>query len=137
MNQKINLIDDHWCFACGLENPDGLRLTWHVDGHTMTTTMIPEKKYQGWKGLLHGGILATLLDEAMTRLASIICRGALTAEMTVRYLKPAYIGNQLYVRGEIIKESRRIIEMRAFIHSENQAGPVIAYSHGKAIKKII
>ena len=132
----MKLIDDNCCFACGLNNPDGLRLHWHIEGATMTTTITPEEKYQGWKGIVHGGILATLLDESMTRLASILCGGALTAEMTVRYLKPAHIGKKLYVRGEIIKESRRLVEMRASIHEEDASGPVIAHASGKAIKNI-
>ncbi|MBS0626607.1 MAG: PaaI family thioesterase [Verrucomicrobia bacterium] len=130
----MKLEDNHQCFACGLENPHGLRLHWQVEGHTMTTEFIAEQKYQGWKGIVHGGILATLLDEAMTRLAWIVCGGALTAEMTVRYVAPAPIGELLYVRGEIVKDSKRLVEMKAFIHKGNAEGPVIAHAVGKAIK---
>lgn len=133
--KKIPLEDNHQCFACGLENPDGLRLKWLVEGHTMTTQFIPEQKYQGWKGIVHGGILATLLDEAMTRLAWVVCGGgALTAEMTVRYVAPAAIGGVLYIRGEIVKDSRRLLEMKASIHAQDESGPLIAYATGKAIK---
>ncbi len=129
--KKLELIDDQRCFACGLENPDGLRLVWHVEGQTMTTQFIPPPKYQGWKGIVHGGILATLLDEAMTRLAGIIFGGAVTAEMTVRYVAPARIGELLNVVGEIVKGSR-IIEMKASI--TNEAGTLIAHATGKAVK---
>lgn len=72
---KLNLEDDRYCFACGLDNPDGLRIEWITSGKTATATFIPDRKYQGWKGILHGGITATLLDEAMTRLClSLITR---------------------------------------------------------------
>jgi uncharacterized protein (TIGR00369 family) len=133
---KLNLQDDHKCFACGMENPDGLRLTWTVDGQTMTTLFTAEAKYQGWKGIVHGGILATLLDEAMARLSSIVCGDALTAEMTVRYVAPAHIGELLYVKGEIIKESRRLVEMKATIHRKDLSGEVVAHATGKALKAL-
>lgn len=127
----MNLEDDHYCFACGMENLEGLRIEWKIEGLTTTAEFIPPRKYQGWKGVVHGGIIATLLDEAMTRLAWVTCKGALTAEMTVRYLKPAPIGRVLQIHGEIVRERRKIVEMRATIHSE---AVLIAHSTGKAIK---
>lgn len=132
MKNKMELEDNRFCFACGMDNPDGLRLDWKIDGHAMTTEFIPPQKYQGWKGIVHGGILATLLDESMTRLAWIVCGAALTAEMSVRYRAPARIGEKLYVRGEIVKENRRLIETKATIHGEG--GVLLAEAHGKAIR---
>ncbi|MBI2742602.1 MAG: PaaI family thioesterase [Chlamydiales bacterium] len=128
---KLLLVDDHYCFACGMENPHGLRIQWKIEGATTVAEFTPDRKYQGWQGILHGGIIATLLDEAMTRLACEVCGGALTAEMTVRFVAPARIGELLTIRGEIICEKRRIIEMRASIHS---SGALIAHSTGKAVR---
>jgi uncharacterized protein (TIGR00369 family) len=128
---KLKLEDDHYCFACGLDNPDGLRIEWITSGKTATATFIADRKYQGWKGILHGGIIATLLDEAMTRLAWLACGGALTAEMTIRFVAPAEIGKLLDIHGEIINERRKIVEMKATIHS---SGTFIAHATGKAIK---
>lgn len=126
------LEDDDQCFACGMNNADGLRIQWKIDGFTTTAEFIPDRKYQGWKGMLHGGIIATLLDEAMTRLASVVCGGALTAEMTVRYVAPAHIGEILFIRGEIVDQSRKIVEMRASLC--DISGKIIAHSIGKAMK---
>jgi len=67
----------------------------------------------------------------MTRLAWVTCGGALTAEMNVRFVAPAVIGEMLFIRGEIVNERRRIIEMKASIHSSES---LIAHSTGKAIK---
>ena len=131
--KKLELVDDHRCFACGMDNPDGLRLEWKVEGLTTSTLYTPESKYQGWKGILHGGIIATLLDEAMTRLAWVIYGGAVTAEMTVRYVAPAEIGDLLIIRGEIVSDSRKLVEMKASIHS-SATGKLIAHSTGKAMK---
>lgn len=127
-------VDDHCCFACGMQNPDGLRIEWKVEGLTMIGEYTPEKKYQGWKGILHGGIIATLLDEAMTRLAWITYQGALTAEMNVRFVAPAKIGELLIIRGEITHVRRKLVEMKATIYASET---VIAYSTGKAIREAI
>ena len=130
--KKLELVDDHRCFACGMENLDGLRIAWKVEGLSTMAEFTPDRKYQGWKGIVHGGILATLLDEAMTRLTWIVCGGALTAEMTVRYVHAAPIGETLFIRGEIVKDSRKLVEMKASL--SDSSGKVIAYSTGKAIK---
>jgi len=127
----MHLEDDHYCFACGLENPYGLRTHWIIAGKTTSTTFIPDRKYQGWKGIVHGGILATLLDEAMIRLACFIYGSALTAEMKIRFVKTAEIGKRLDIRGEIIHDKRKIIEMRSTIHTSEI---LIAHATGKAIK---
>lgn len=131
---EIRLEDDHYCFACGSENKDGLCIEWKVDGQTTTAEFVPQKKFQGWKNILHGGIIAALLDEAMTRLAWIVCGGALTAEMTVRFLKPAIIGEKLFVYGKIVSENKKIVEMEASIYQEKMDGILVARSTGKAIK---
>jgi uncharacterized protein (TIGR00369 family) len=128
--QNLELIDDRFCFACGMDNPDGLRLEWKIEGLTTTTQYVPDQKYQGWKGFMHGGIIATLLDEAMTRLASVLYGGAVTAEMTVRFIAPAKIGELLVIRGEIVSQSRRLVEMKAEITASDV---LIARSTGKAI----
>ncbi len=130
--KKLELVDDHCCFACGMENPDGLRIEWRIEGLSTFAEFTADRKYQGWKGILHGGIVATLLDEAMTRLACIVCGGAVTAEMTVRFVAPAKIGELLLVRGEIVKQSRKIVEMKASVH--HSSGELVAHSTGKAIK---
>jgi uncharacterized protein (TIGR00369 family) len=129
--KKLQIEDDHRCFVCGMDNPDGLRLKWTVDGLTTTAQFIPDQKYQGWKGVLHGGIIATLLDEAMTRLVCVTLGNAVTAEMTVRFVAPARIGDLLSICGEITKERGKIIEMKASVHSGES---LIAHSTGKAIK---
>jgi uncharacterized protein (TIGR00369 family) len=124
--------EDQYCFACGMNNLDGLRIQWQVKDSSMTGEFVPDRKYQGWKGILHGGIVATLLDEAMARLAWILSGGALTAEMTVRYIAPVLIGQKIFIKGEKVKENRKIMEMRATL--SNEKGEVLAYSTGKVIK---
>src|SRR5689334_19516323 len=99
---QMSLEDDRYCFACGMDNPNGLQIKWKTHGLTTSAEFIPDRRFQGWKGVLHGGIIATLLDEAMTRLAWEIYGAAVTAEMTVRYVAPAIIGEVLFIRGEVV-----------------------------------
>lgn len=136
MSAPIILEDDHYCFACGKENLSGLRIHWEIVGKTTRAEFVPKKEHQGWKNIVHGGILATLLDEAMTRLAWVVCQGALTAEIKVRYLKPAKIDEKLLIFGEIVKENRKLVEMRARIYKqdENSKNILIVHSTGKALK---
>jgi uncharacterized protein (TIGR00369 family) len=115
-----------------MQNPDGLRIHWTVEGTVMTGEFTPEKKYQGWKGIVHGGIIATLLDEAMTRLAVVLYGSAVTAEMTVHYHSPAKIGEPIFIRGELVSQRRRLIEMKASL--QTGSGREIASSTGKALQ---
>ena len=131
---QVDLIDDHFCFACGADNKDGLDLAWTVEGKTCSAVFTPKRKFQGWKGIVHGGILATLLDEAMTRLAWISCGGALTAEMTVRFLRPARLEDRIFIKGDIVSENRKLVTMRAELRKESREGVLIARSAGKAVK---
>ncbi len=131
---KPDLFDDHYCFACGADNPHGLGVEWKVEGKKTWTEFIPPRKFQGWKGIVHGGIIATLLDEAMTRLAWIACGGALTAEMTIRFVRPARVGKKIYALGEILSESRKLVQMRASLYMNDPKGKIIAWSEGKAVK---
>jgi uncharacterized protein (TIGR00369 family) len=126
------LIDDAHCFVCGKDNPAGLNLRWATQGRSTSATFSLGKTFQGWKDVVHGGILATVLDEAMTRLAWETYGGAVTAEMTVRYLKPARIGDRLTVRGSVDEARGRLIPARAEIRDSD--GQVVAEATGKAIK---
>lgn len=129
----MKLEDDFHCFACGSLNERGLRIDWRVEGKKTFAEFTPQKEHQGWKGIVHGGIIATLLDEAMTRTAWIVAGGALTAEMTVRYLKTASVGETLSILGEVLEENRRIIQTQSFVFKKKD-GTLLARATGKAIK---
>ncbi len=79
------------CFACGKNNPNGLRLSFDVDKEkqTVKTTFVASPVFQGWDGIVHGGILGTLLDEAMATLVYELGFHAVTASMEIKFKKPA------------------------------------------------
>lgn len=125
------LEDDGHCFVCGPKNSGGLRLVWDTQGRRTETVFTPQKIHQGWKGVVHGGLLAAVLDEAMTRLVWQNVGPAVTVEMTVRYLLPAKVGEPLRVVGEM-DEPRRITAARSWI--EAPGGAVVARAEGKTMK---
>jgi uncharacterized protein (TIGR00369 family) len=99
------------CFVCGKENPEGLRLEFQLDekSRSIETTWVPSERYQGYRGVLHGGMVATLLDEAVAKLSTLLGKPAVTAELSVRYLKPVPIGRPLRIRGQIAQEKLRLL----------------------------
>lgn len=129
---KLLFEDDHRCFVCGMENPDGLRIAWHTEGISTQAEFTADRKFQGWKGVLHGGIVATLLDEAMTRLACELYGSCVTAEMTVRYVHPVPTQQKLIIQGEVVLESRRLIQMKSAL--SDLSGKLLAHAAGKVMR---
>ena len=105
---------DH-CFVCGKDNPQGLRLefVWDETSRSIETSWLASSVYQGYDGILHGGVLATLLDEAVGKLSLVLGIPAVTAEMTIRFAKPVPTDKNLRVRGRITAERRRILSAEA------------------------
>jgi uncharacterized protein (TIGR00369 family) len=100
--------DDHHCFVCGQENPSGLRLRFHREAGTATTEVVFPAFLQGWQDTVHGGALATVLDEVMVQAAmgnGITC---VTAEITVSYKKPAQTGRPYLVSGRVLETRGRL-----------------------------
>lgn len=91
----IDLRDDRYCFACGGENPIGLKLSLHWDGDTLTSTFVPSKEHQGYENIVHGGIISTVLDECMAQ-AAIKKLGAMaaTVEMRVKFRQALRAGEE-------------------------------------------
>ena len=92
-------VEEH-CFACGRKNPHGLKMRFETDGERVRGAVRVPEHLRGWQNLVHGGVLATILDETMAWSAiSLLQRFILTREMTVRYRKPVPVGSDLVVTG--------------------------------------
>lgn len=130
----MELDDDQMCFVCGLENQGGLRLKFRLDsgGRSLSADFTPVKTWQGYKDMVHGGIISTILDEAMTKLAYSLGMNAVTGKLTVRFKKPLLIGEKVRVTGRIIKESGRTVEAEAEAVKED--GTVVAVAEGLLVK---
>jgi uncharacterized protein (TIGR00369 family) len=99
---------NEWCFGCGRLNPFGLKLVFEEQADTYLTHFTGNLHHQGYDGVMHGGIVSTLLDEVMAR--HIYSKGvtAVTARLEVRYLKPTPIDVPLLIEGRITHHKGRI-----------------------------
>jgi len=134
---ELALDDDHRCFVCGEKNPDGLGIRFqYPEKGRCRAEFIPPTKFQGWQGILHGGIIAAILDEAFAHAFGGLARGAgetaVTAEMTVKFKKPVRIGFKAILEGRVLGENGRVIECESFLRDE--AGMELAAATGKLIK---
>jgi len=112
----MHIKADDYCFACGPNNPHGLRLTgFRMAGERYEFDFTPAKHHQGWQGIVHGGILATLVDEAMTRLLWEQGATVVTAEINVRYRRPLPVGTPVKVAAWKVREFGRLIEAAAAV----------------------
>lgn len=94
--------DQNMCFGCGPKNHAGLKLTFEEDDRKLYASWEPEACFQGYINVLHGGIIATLLDEAGAWCIYIKAgTSGVTSSMTVKYLKPVYIS-----KGRICLEAQ-------------------------------
>ncbi len=100
---------------------------------TLRTTFVASPTYQGWDGIVHGGIVSTLLDEAMAKLAFELGYQAITASLEVRFKKPAPFLEPLQVYGEITEVNKRLIRARARI--EKRDGTVIAEGKSTLVRQ--
>lgn len=98
------------CFGCSPANEHGLHLEFWEDGDELVAKWQPQKMYEGWTGVLHGGIQATLLDEAAAWLVFVKLKTAgVTATLNISYAKPAYISKgEITVRARLISTEKRL-----------------------------
>jgi uncharacterized protein (TIGR00369 family) len=121
----------NFCFGCGPENASGLRLHFEIgpsgDSYRCEFTLASE--FGGPPGHAHGGIIATILDEAMSKANRLKGRVAMTRRMLVEYLRPVPLNQPLIVEGRIGSVRGRA----SFNHAElrNAQGAVLARSRGK------
>ncbi len=124
-NRKKN-----FCFACGPDNPGGMHLRFAADetGKQFVSRFRLSKRYTGPPGHCHGGVIATILDDAMSKLNRLFEASAATAEMTVSYLRPVPLGKPLQVWSRnISKRGRRLIHAAEI---RDEEGTVLARSRG-------
>jgi uncharacterized protein (TIGR00369 family) len=114
------------CFVCGPKNPIGLKLKFSWDGKEVKSRFTPGEYHQGWAGLVHGGIINCLLDEAMSYAALYSGVNCLTAKMQTRFKRPQPIDEPLTVTGVVTRKTRRLVETRGEIRLDD--GTLVAES---------
>jgi len=118
------------CFVCGLENPVGLRLRiYRTSPDAVETTFTAPEHFQGYPGVLHGGIVASILDEMSGRAHMgadpLAPRFMFTAKLEVKYRRNVPVGVPLRVIGRAIKSKQRTAEGWAGIY-DAESGELLA-----------
>jgi uncharacterized protein (TIGR00369 family) len=130
---KQRLEDDHYCFICGENNPSGLQLKFSLLNGKVQTEFLSQKNHQGYKNIVHGGIISALLDETMVKASLLRGMPAVTAEITVRFKNPLMTGERSVVEAEITSTRKRIIETSAVMRKSD--GTLIAEAHAKLLRQ--
>jgi acyl-coenzyme A thioesterase PaaI-like protein len=121
---------DHYCFACGANNPIGLHLKFTYGESTAEAQFTAERVYQGYPGIMHGGLVSTLLDEAMAHAVIAAHGAAVTGDLHVRLRGAGVpVGRPLRLMGRVTGRRGRLVLTEATLYDE--AGSVLAQGEGK------
>lgn len=104
---------DHACFGCGDANPIGLHLTFTPDADGVSAKFIPGPEHQGFDNVVHGGIISTVLDEAMAWATAHAGLWAVTGEMSVRFRQPLSVEEPTTVTAHVSGSRGRIVTATA------------------------
>jgi uncharacterized protein (TIGR00369 family) len=126
-------LENH-CFGCGGANARGMQLAFEQDDTTRRIRGVFRigAEYQGGPGFVHGGIVATLLDEVMAKVNRFEKDIAVTAELTVEYLKPVRVEREVTVEGWEVERDGRLRMRRGEIR--DSSGVVLARAVGKFVE---
>jgi acyl-coenzyme A thioesterase PaaI-like protein len=104
---------DHGCFGCGDDNPIGLRLRFAADGEGVKASFVPAAEHQGFDDVVHGGIISTVLDEAMAWATAHAGIWAVTGEMRVRFRQALKFGEPTTAVARVTGTRGRLVTAAA------------------------
>ena len=104
------------CIVCGQDNPHGLQIRFRrQDDGGITATWTPSSAWEGFRGIVHGGIVSTVLDEAMSKAVAATGTEALTAELRVRFRRHVDTASSFLIRGWIVSRNKRLMKTEAVL----------------------
>ncbi len=107
-----NIEQATMCFACGPDNPIGLKIKFTVDGDRCTGEFTPTENHVGFQNTVHGGIVFSCLDDVMANILYRQKRKAHTAKCDVRYRQALEVGSTVKLSGWIDSERGRLIQLK-------------------------
>jgi uncharacterized protein (TIGR00369 family) len=131
--RKFPAQPDNVCFGCGGANAAGMKLEFEANTETghVTGRFKIGKEYQGSMGMLHGGIIALLIDEAMGKVCRLSDVRAVTAELSVKYLRPIQVEQEIVVEAFQVKREGRDLYQECEIREPK--GKVLARGTGRFV----
>ncbi len=107
------------CFVCGEKNPIGLKLVFSYQDDSAQAKFSLPFHFEGYNNIIHGGIVAAILDEAMAKAILAGKNKAVTVSMTIEYKKPLQPQTEYTVTGKIIEKRKKIINTEAALYRED------------------
>jgi acyl-coenzyme A thioesterase PaaI-like protein len=130
---SMELADDRMCYGCGILNEHGLKMKFeHPRKGLLRSTILFGKQHQGFKDIVHGGMIGLVLDEMMVNLAWKDGMPAVTAELTVRLKKATPVGQKVLLEAQIDREEPRALYARAT--DKNESGELLASATAACIR---
>jgi len=119
--KKLPGRPNHQCFGCSPINTAGLKMKFATDGESVVSVLKVPGHLCGWDNLVHGGVIATILDEIMSWAAlHLLKKIILTKSISIEFIKPVVIGKLLTVKGRVIEvKGKREALMEGVITNEN------------------
>jgi len=129
-------VDDGWCYVCGKQNPEGMKLEFTLKDREVLTTYRAEKRHQGYSDVLHGGYLAMLMDEVLVYLPfKVLGVWSVTAEINMRLMKPVRTGQTVTARAFFLDDAAaRDKVFRIGAECSVEDGVVVARCEGKVVR---
>ena len=122
--------DEGYCFACGKENPIGLHLEFNFENDKLTIIKNLPREFQGYEGVSHGGIVTTLMDEAMSKFVQKkYLKNALTGRLKVRFYHPTPTGQNLKISAWEVGKRENIVSTKSTVELED--GTITAKAEAK------
>ena len=120
----MSVTYDGRCFGCGDENHEGLRMRFTPTGEGSVCEFAVPERYQSWRGMVHGGVVALMLDEAVGWAGWHAGHPGLTGRLEVRYRRPLRIGERVRVVGRVDRVRRSLVYASATIDGLDDGGRV-------------
>lgn len=120
------------CFVCGQRNPYGLQMTFRRENDSVVADFLPREEHQGFPGVIHGGIVAAVLDEALNRASLLSSHPAwtMTGRLEVRYRRYVPYGERLRVRAVLSGERGRMLQASGNLTFADDESAVLAEAQG-------
>ena len=134
MSERLELPHTPGCLVCGRSNPLGLKMSLFVNPDTgiVSIDFEPKPEYIGFQGIVHGGIIATIADEAMVWAATWANkRFCVCGDLSVRFRRPAQVGEPLHLEARVEFSRPKLVQAMATIRTP--AGAVVAAAEGKYV----
>lgn len=125
----VKVVYDSMCFACGVDNPKGLKLVFENRVGDARAEWTPGPEHVGWSGVIHGGLISTLLDEAMAY--ALIYSGAfgVTGQLSVRFRRPLRVGERVAVTARVLEIRGRLIRAAGEVR---RLGEAVGFPEGRS-----